>query len=63
MTPIFFGGMLKLWLERRSSSKKEAVDRRDKGVLLSLALYVATYAIIFGAGVYFILQTVRQGPR
>jgi len=32
-------------------------------VLLSLALYVATYAIIFGAGVYFILQTVRQGPR
>jgi cytochrome bd ubiquinol oxidase subunit I len=32
-------------------------------VLLSLALYVATYAIVFGAGVYFILQTVRQGPR
>ena len=32
-------------------------------VLLSLALYAATYAIIFGAGVYFILQTVRQGPR
>jgi cytochrome d ubiquinol oxidase subunit I len=32
-------------------------------VLLSLALYAATYAIIFGAGVFFILQTVRQGPR
>jgi putative OPT family oligopeptide transporter len=34
MTPIFFGGMLKLWLERRASSKAEATDRRDKGVLL-----------------------------
>jgi len=34
MTPIFFGGMLKLWLERRSRSDAEAIDRRDRGVLL-----------------------------
>jgi putative OPT family oligopeptide transporter len=34
MTPIFFGGMLKLWLERRSSSDAEAIGRRDRGVLL-----------------------------
>ena len=34
MTPIFFGGMLKLWLEKTSSNEDEAVDRRDKGVLL-----------------------------
>jgi len=32
-------------------------------VLLSLALFAATYAIIFGAGVHFILRAVRQGPR
>jgi len=34
MTPIFFGGMLKMWLERSSHSEKQAIDRRDKGVLL-----------------------------
>ena len=32
-------------------------------VLLSLALYGAAYAIVFGAGVYFMLQIVRKGPR
>jgi len=34
MTPIFFGGMLKLWLEKSSANEQQAVDRRDKGVLL-----------------------------
>jgi putative OPT family oligopeptide transporter len=34
MTPIFFGGMLKLWLERRSRGDAEAIERRDRGVLL-----------------------------
>jgi putative OPT family oligopeptide transporter len=34
MTPIFFGGMLKLWLEKSAASEQQAVDRRDKGVLL-----------------------------
>jgi putative OPT family oligopeptide transporter len=34
MTPIFFGGMLRLWLERSSRSEEEQVERRDKGVLL-----------------------------
>ena len=34
MTPIFFGGMLKLWLEKSASNEDEAVNRRDKGVLL-----------------------------
>jgi cytochrome d ubiquinol oxidase subunit I len=34
-----------------------------ESVLLSLALYMAAYAIVFGAGIYFILHTVRQGPR
>jgi putative OPT family oligopeptide transporter len=34
MTPIFFGGMLKLWLEKSSSDKQQAVERRDRGVLL-----------------------------
>ena len=34
MTPIFLGGMLKLWLERSSKDESQAIDRRDKGVLL-----------------------------
>lgn len=34
MTPIFFGGMLKLWLERSSKDEAQAIDRRDRGVLL-----------------------------
>jgi putative OPT family oligopeptide transporter len=34
MTPIFLGGMLKLWLERRATDRAEAVARRDRGVLL-----------------------------
>lgn len=35
MTPIFFGGMLKLWLEKRARDEEQAIERRDKGVLLS----------------------------
>lgn len=35
MTPIFFGGMLKLWLEKSSANEDQAIDRRDKGVLLA----------------------------
>jgi putative OPT family oligopeptide transporter len=34
MTPIFFGGMLRMWLERSSKDEAQQVDRRDKGVLL-----------------------------
>ena len=34
MTPIFFGGMLRLWLERRSKDEGQAIERRDRGVLL-----------------------------
>ncbi|MDX1453886.1 MAG: oligopeptide transporter, OPT family [Gammaproteobacteria bacterium] len=34
MTPLFLGGMLKLWLERKAKNEEEAVDRRDRGVLL-----------------------------
>jgi putative OPT family oligopeptide transporter len=34
MTPIFFGGMLRLWLERRSRDEADATARRDRGVLL-----------------------------
>jgi putative OPT family oligopeptide transporter len=34
MTPIFLGGMLKLWLERSSEDESQATGRRDRGILL-----------------------------
>jgi hypothetical protein len=34
MTPIFLGGMLKLWLERSAANEEQAGQRRDSGVLL-----------------------------
>jgi putative OPT family oligopeptide transporter len=58
MTPIFLGGMLKLWLERRSRSEEEATARRDRGVLLGsgfvggeglLGVAIAGVAFVQGA--------------
>jgi putative OPT family oligopeptide transporter len=58
MTPIFLGGMLKLWLERKSANEDEAIERRDKGVLLGsgfvggeglLGVAIAGAAFILGA--------------
>ena len=34
MTPIFVGGMLRMWMERSAKSEQEAGDRREKGTLL-----------------------------
>jgi putative OPT family oligopeptide transporter len=58
MTPIFFGGLLKLWLERSARDPDEAIDRRDRGVLLGsgfvggeglLGVAIAGAAFIQGA--------------
>ena len=58
MTPIFLGGMLKLWLERKSRNEEEATDRRDRGVLLGsgfvggeglLGVAIAGVAFVQGA--------------
>lgn len=34
MTPLFLGGMLRFWLERKSKTDMEKTERRDRGVLL-----------------------------
>ncbi len=34
MTPIFVGGLIRLWMERKAKDDKEAADRRERGVLL-----------------------------
>jgi putative OPT family oligopeptide transporter len=58
MTPIFLGGMLKLWLERSSKNEEQAIERRDRGVLLGsgfvggeglLGVAIAGMAFVQGA--------------
>jgi putative OPT family oligopeptide transporter len=58
MTPIFLGGMLRLWLERKSRNEQEASERRDRGVLLGsgfvggeglLGVAIAGVAFVQGA--------------
>jgi len=34
MTPIFVGGLIRLWMERNAKDKTTAADRRERGVLL-----------------------------
>jgi putative OPT family oligopeptide transporter len=34
MTPIFVGGLLRLWMERKARNEQDAADRRERGVLL-----------------------------
>ncbi|MBT8078965.1 MAG: oligopeptide transporter, OPT family [Gammaproteobacteria bacterium] len=34
MTPLFLGGLLRGWFEKRASSSEQAADRRERGVLL-----------------------------
>ncbi len=34
MTPIFVGGLIRLWMERNARDDTEAADRRERGVLL-----------------------------
>lgn len=34
MVPVFFGGMLRWWMEKTSSSVEESEDRREKGILM-----------------------------
>jgi hypothetical protein len=34
MTPIFVGGLIRLWMERTAKDETAAADRRERGVLL-----------------------------
>lgn len=38
MVPVFLGGLLRMGLERKSSSPEQAADRREKGVLFGSGL-------------------------
>ena len=34
MTPIFVGGLLRLWMERKARDETQAANRRERGILL-----------------------------
>ena len=34
MTPIFVGGLIRLWMERKARDASQAADRRERGILL-----------------------------
>jgi len=34
MTPIFLGGLIRLWMEKKAKDETQAADRRERGVLL-----------------------------
>ena len=34
MTPIFVGGLIRMWMERNAKDETTAADRRERGVLL-----------------------------
>ena len=61
MTPIFLGGMLKLWLERRAKNQEEAEDRRDKGVLLSSGFVGGEGLLGVGIAAAAFIQGTRPG--
>ena len=62
MTPIFVGGMLKLWLERSARDADQAAERRDRGVLLGSGFVGGEGLIgVAIAGAAFVLGARPQG--
>jgi len=74
-TPIGFLAVIAGWFTTETGRQPwviHEVMRTSEGasagvpassVLFSLSLYVIAYAIVFGAGIHFILHAIRQGPR
>lgn len=61
-TPVFAGGLLRMYLEKKSSSKEEAQARREKGVLFSSGLVGGEGILGIGiAAVAFIQGNAPKG--
>ncbi len=62
MTPIFFGGMLRYWMERSARSAEEAGERRERGILLGSGFVGGEGLLGVGiAGAAFILGRRPEG--
>jgi len=60
MTPIFLGGMLRHLMEKRASSKTEAEDRRERGVLLGSG-FVGGEGLL-GVGIAAVAFAINRKP-
>ena len=62
MTPIFLGGLLRLWLEKKGRTEEERIARRDKGVLLGSGFVGGEGLLGVGiAGVAFVQNRKPDG--
>jgi putative OPT family oligopeptide transporter len=60
MTPIFVGGLLRLWMERNSKDEQTAADRRERGVLLGSG-FVGGEGLL-GVGIALVAVAKSQRP-
>ena len=62
MTPIFLGGMLRHYMEKRAANQEEMEDRRERGVLLSSGFVGGEGLLGVGiAAVAFVLNRKPEG--
>jgi len=62
MTPIFLGGMLRHYMEKRAANQEEIEDRRERGVLLSSGFVGGEGLLGVGiAAVAFVLNRKPEG--
>jgi putative OPT family oligopeptide transporter len=59
MTPIFVGGLIRLWMERTARDETEAADRRERGVLLGSGFVGGEGLLGVGIALVAVVQSKR----
>ena len=59
MTPIFVGGLIRLWMERNARDETEAADRRERGVLLGSGFVGGEGLLGVGIALVAVVQNKR----
>ena len=60
MTPIFVGGLIRLWMERRARDEVQAANRRERGILLGSG-FVGGEGLL-GVGIALVAVAKSQRP-
>ena len=61
MTPIFVGGLIRLWMERTASNDTIAADRRERGVLLGSGFVGGEGLLGVGIALVAVAKSARPG--
>jgi putative OPT family oligopeptide transporter len=59
MTPIFVGGLIRLWMERTARDETKAADRRERGVLLGSGFVGGEGLLGVGIALVAVMQSKR----